>query len=40
MVAVAELIQPRVVLWLHPHHLGEVEVEEGVLLQLDGRKEV
>ena len=38
MVAAAELIQPRGVLWLHPHHLGEVEVE-GVPLQLDGRKE-
>ena len=39
MVAAAELIQLRVVPRLHPHHQGEVGVEEGVPLQFDGRKE-
>ena len=39
MAVAAELIQPRVDLWLHPHHLEEVGVSEGAPLQLDGRKE-
>jgi hypothetical protein len=39
VVAAAELIQPRVVQWLRPHHPGEVAVEEGVPLQFGGHKE-
>ena len=38
-MAAAELIQPRVVQRLHPHHQGAVGGEEEVPLQFDGRKE-